>query len=61
MAEANGIMAFWADIDADCVTEYRRWHNCEHMLERIRVCGQRSVSGGAASVWVPRCRARTGR
>ncbi len=32
-------MAFWADIDADYVTEFRRWHNCEHMSERVHVPG----------------------
>ena len=39
MVEANGIMAFWADIDAEYVTEFRRWHNCQHMLERVSIPG----------------------
>jgi len=55
MAEVNGIMAFWADIDADYVTEYRRWHNCEHMLERVSIpgfiTGRRYCGNGDAAMF----------
>jgi len=39
VANATGLMGFWADIDADYVTEFRRWHNCEHMAERVGIPG----------------------
>jgi hypothetical protein len=38
---ACGLMAFWADIDADYVDEFRRWHNCEHVAERVAIAGFR--------------------
>ncbi len=37
--EATGLMAFWADIEADYVAEFRQWHNCEHMSERVGIPG----------------------
>lgn len=36
---ANGLMAFWADIDADYVLRYQRWHSCEHIPERVSIPG----------------------
>ena len=39
MARAEGLMAFYADIDPENVEDYRRWHNCEHMEERVRIPG----------------------
>lgn len=41
MQDAAGLMAFFSDIDEDFVEEYRRWHNCEHMAERVAVPGFR--------------------
>ncbi len=37
--EATGLMAFWADVEADYVTEFRQWHNCEHVPERVGIPG----------------------
>ncbi|EXJ58031.1 hypothetical protein A1O7_05454 [Cladophialophora yegresii CBS 114405] len=37
--ECTGTMAFWADIDAEYVLKYQRWHNCEHMPERLSIPG----------------------
>ena len=36
---AQGMMAFWTDIDADYVMRCQEWHNCEHMVERTGVPG----------------------
>ncbi|MEW6122704.1 MAG: hypothetical protein AB1698_08830 [Pseudomonadota bacterium] len=36
---ANGFMGFWSDIDADYRLQYREWHNCEHMPERVGIPG----------------------
>ena len=35
----TGMMAFWADIDADYVLRYQQWHNCEHVPERVSIPG----------------------
>ena len=40
-AEPAGLMAFWADIDAQYETRFLEWHNCEHMPERVSVPGFR--------------------
>ena len=40
-AEPTGLMAFWADIDADYEMRFLEWHNCEHMPERVSVPGFR--------------------
>ena len=36
---AKGLMAFWADFEPGDVEEIRRWHNCEHMAERVAIPG----------------------
>lgn len=36
---AQGMMAFWTDIDTDYVLRCQEWHNCEHMVERTGVPG----------------------
>ncbi len=36
---AAGLMAFWADIDADYVLRYQQWHTCEHIPERVSIPG----------------------
>jgi hypothetical protein len=36
---AQGMMAFWTDIDADYLLRFQQWHNCEHMVERTGVPG----------------------
>jgi len=37
--EWAGLMAFWLDFDADHVDEFRQWHNCEHVPERVGIPG----------------------
>ena len=37
--DCTGLMAFWADIDDDYVLKYQRWHNCEHVPERVSIPG----------------------
>ncbi len=32
-------MAFWADFEPQDIEDLRRWHNCEHMLERVSIPG----------------------
>ncbi|RFU34884.1 hypothetical protein B7463_g1465, partial [Scytalidium lignicola] len=37
--DCTGLMAFWADIDAEYVLRYQQWHNCEHIPERVSIPG----------------------
>ncbi len=37
--ESTGLMAFWSDIEADDIAEFRQWHNCEHVPERVGIPG----------------------
>ena len=37
--EARGLMAIWADVDAAYHLEFERWHNCEHMADRVTIPG----------------------
>lgn len=39
MTTADGLMAFYAEFDAEDIEEFRRWHNCEHMAERVAIEG----------------------
>lgn len=39
MREPTGLMAFWADFEQEAIRDIRRWHNCEHMLERVSIQG----------------------
>jgi hypothetical protein len=34
-----GLLAIWADVDQAYHTEYKQWHNCEHIPERVRIAG----------------------
>ncbi|MEE9612841.1 MAG: hypothetical protein V3W19_16430, partial [Desulfatiglandales bacterium] len=36
---AKGMMAFWTDIDDEDLLEVQKWHNCEHMTERVSIPG----------------------
>ena len=36
---ANGMLAFWTDIDDEHLVEIQKWHNCEHMTERVGLPG----------------------
>jgi hypothetical protein len=36
---AEGMMAFWTDIDDENLLEVQKWHNCEHMTERVSIPG----------------------
>jgi hypothetical protein len=37
--EAKGLLAIWADVEADYRIEYQKWHNCQHMTERCSIPG----------------------
>jgi hypothetical protein len=37
--EAKGLLVIWSDVDADYRIEYQKWHNCEHMTERVSIPG----------------------
>ena len=36
---AQGMLAFWTDIDMEYLLRFQQWHNCEHMVERTGVPG----------------------
>ncbi|NVM03600.1 MAG: hypothetical protein HWN67_14820 [Candidatus Helarchaeota archaeon] len=36
---ARGLMGFWTDIDDENLLEVQKWHNCEHMTERVTIPG----------------------
>ena len=36
---AKGMMAFWTDVDDENLLEVQKWHNCEHMTERVSIPG----------------------
>jgi len=37
--EAKGLMAIWADVDPEAQFEFEKWHNCEHMADRVTIPG----------------------
>jgi hypothetical protein len=37
--ESKGLLAIWADIDAAYHLEFEKWHNCEHMTDRVTIPG----------------------
>jgi len=37
--EAQGLMVIWADIDVAYRLEFEKWHNCEHMADRVTIPG----------------------
>jgi hypothetical protein len=37
--EAKGLLAVWADIEEDYRITFKRWHNCEHVPERVNIPG----------------------
>jgi hypothetical protein len=37
--EAQGLMAIWADVDLEAQFEFEKWHNCEHMADRVTIPG----------------------
>jgi len=39
LSDATGLMAFWADIDADYLLQFQEWHTCEHVPERVSIPG----------------------
>lgn len=39
MKEAKGLLAIWADVDKDHLIEYQKWHNCQHVAERVSIPG----------------------
>ena len=38
-AQANGLMAFWSSIAPANQLAFQRWHNCEHIPERVSIPG----------------------
>lgn len=39
MTDSTGLMAFWTRIEAGYLERFRRWHNSEHMPERVSIPG----------------------
>lgn len=37
--EAKGLLAVFTDVDKDYRTEFEKWHNCEHIAERVSIPG----------------------
>ena len=37
--EMKGLLAIWADIDENYRIEFEKWHNCEHMADRVTIPG----------------------
>ena len=37
--EAKGLLVLWSDIDEVHRMEYQKWHNCQHMTERVTIPG----------------------
>lgn len=37
--EPRGLLAIWANVDADETVKFLQWHNCEHMAERVNIDG----------------------
>ncbi len=37
--EAKGLLVIWGDVDPDYRIEYQKWHNCQHMTERVSIPG----------------------
>jgi hypothetical protein len=37
--EPKGLLVIWGDVDPDYRIEYQKWHNCEHMTERVSIPG----------------------
>jgi hypothetical protein len=36
---SNGLMAFWSSIEPAHQLAFQRWHNCEHIPERVSIAG----------------------
>lgn len=39
IVRGNGFMGFWSNIDPTYQLTYQKWHNCEHMPERVSIPG----------------------
>ncbi len=39
MPKPQGLLAIWANIDAGDTQDFRQWHNCEHIPERVNIPG----------------------
>ncbi len=37
--EPKGLLAIWADVGEDYQLTFEKWHNCEHMPERVTIPG----------------------
>ena len=40
-----GLMAFWATFEKKTLLKYIKWHNCEHMAERVSIPDFKMVEG----------------
>ena len=40
--ETGGLLAIWVDIDDDYLLQFLKWHNCEHIPERLSIPGFRA-------------------
>ncbi len=39
MSHPQGLLAIWANIDPSYTHDFRQWHNCEHIPERVNIPG----------------------
>ena len=35
----KGLLAIWSDVDPDYRVQFQKWHNCEHIRERVAIPG----------------------
>jgi hypothetical protein len=35
----KGLLTIWSDVDPDYRVEFQKWHNCEHIRERVAIPG----------------------
>jgi hypothetical protein len=35
----KGLLTIWSDVDPDYRVEFQKWHNCEHIRERVAISG----------------------
>lgn len=56
MTDGNGLMAFWTRIETSYLERFRRWHNSEHMPERVSIpgflAGQRYLGHGTGNFFL---------
>ncbi len=35
----KGLLTIWSDVDPDYRVQFQKWHNCEHIRERVAIPG----------------------